>query len=454
MTRNKKILVGAAVVIVGAGLVYANFRFRRQAGVTVQAEAIQKRDLEAVVSASGKIRPRRQVNITSEVSGRVTRLAVKEGDRVTAGQFLIQVDPRSLASAVERGDASLEAQRAALQQARTQVEAARTNLTLAQQGLKRQQELWSKQLTTRESLERAENELKVREAELRTRETEITAAEQRTRQQSADLANARYNLSRVNIQSPITGLVTRRNVEEGETAVVGFTNNPSVVLLTIADMSVIEAEIEVDETDIPSVQMGQRTKVAIDAIPDKKFDGRVTEIGNSPIQALAATGGNQQATNFRVVVTLESEIPDVRPGFTCTAEISTASRTKAVAVPIQAMAVRELVFDKAGAIVRTPKDEKKKRRPIEPVASAETLPEGQTRKETEGVFVFRNDVAVFVPVKTGIAGDRYFEVLSGLNEGDKVITGPLASVRGLGDGDKVKLDTKPAVIEKKKKEGL
>ncbi|MBI1874036.1 MAG: efflux RND transporter periplasmic adaptor subunit [Acidobacteria bacterium] len=449
MTRNKKILIGAIVVVVGAGLVYANLRFKRQAGVTVQAEGIQKRDLEAIVSASGKIRPKRQVNITSEVSGRVTRLAVNEGDRVKTGQFLIQVDPRTLTSAVERGDASLQTQRAALQQARTQVEAARTNLALAEQSLKRQQELWNKQLTTRESLERSENELKVREAEVRTRESEITAAEQRIRQLSADLDSAKYNLSRVTIQSPITGIVTRRNVEEGETAVVGFTNNPSVVLLTIADMSVIEAEIEVDETDIPTVQIGHKAKITIDAIPDKKFDGRVTEIGNSPIQA-ASTAGNQQATNFRVVVTLVDQIPEVRPGFTCTAEITTATRSKAVTVPIQAMAVRELVFDRGGNIVRAPRDEKKKRRPIEPVASAETLPAGQTRKETEGVFVFRNDTAAFVPVKTGIAGDRYFEVLSGLNEGDRVITGPLASVRGLADGDRVKLDTKPAAPESKK----
>ncbi|MBI4478015.1 MAG: efflux RND transporter periplasmic adaptor subunit [Acidobacteria bacterium] len=447
MTRKKKIAIGALVVVVGAAVVYANIRFKRQAGVTVQTEAIQTRDLEAIVSASGKIRPRRQVQITSEVSGRVTRLAVKEGDRVQAGQFLLQVDPRTLASAVERGDAGLQAQHAALQQARTQVEASRTNLTLAQQALKRQQELWAAQLTTRESLERAETEVKVREAELRTRETEITAAEQRIRQMSAELSSAKYNLSRVTIESPITGLVTRRNVEEGETAVVGFTNNPSVVLLTIADMSVIEGEIEVDETDIPSVQIGQRAKVTIDAIQDRKIEGRVTEIGNSPIQAAGAPA-NQQATNFRVVVTLDQEIPEVRPGFTCTAEITTATRTKAASVPIQAMAVRELVFDKGGSIVRAPRDEKKRRRAIEPVASAETLPDGQERKETEGVFVVRDGKAVFEPVKTGIAGDRYFEILSGLKVGDRVITGPLNSVRGLTDGDPVKIDDRPEAKKK------
>jgi len=212
-------------------------------------------------------------------------------------------------------------------------------------------------------------------------------------------------------------------------------------MLTIADMSVIEAEIEVDETDIPSIRMGQTTKITIDAMPDKSFTGKVTEIGNSPIQTTSAQAG-QQATNFKVVVTLDGQIPEVRPGFTCTAEITTATREKALAVPIQAMAARELVFDKDGKIVRPPKDEKRPRRQAPGTASAEELPAGQTRKETEGVFVFRDGQAVFTPVKTGIAGDKYFEVLEGLKEGDQVITGPFASVRELADGDKVKLEKK------------
>jgi HlyD family secretion protein len=439
---GKKVTIAVIVVVIAAALVYANLRFRRAQGPAVTAEAVKARDLEAIVSASGKIKPKREVNITSEVSGRITRLAVEEGDRVKAGQFLLEIDRRLLASAVESGEASLQGQRVALQQARTQLEAAKENLALARQTLTRQQDLWKDLLVTRETVDRAENDVKNREAEVQTRTSEIAASEQRIRQMSANLDSARYQLSRVTIESPIDGIVTRRNVEAGETAVVGFTNNPSVVLLTIADMSVVEAEIEVDETDIPSVQIGQRVKVAIDAIPDKKFPGRVTEIGNSPIQTTGTTG-TQQATNFRVVVTLEGQVPDVRPGFTCTAEITTATRSKALSVPIQAMAVRELVFDKAGKIVRPPKDNKRRPGGVETVASADTLPPDQTRKETEGVFIYRDGTAQFVPVKTGIAGDRYFEVLSGLKEGDRVITGPFASVRDLADGDNVKLEEKP-----------
>jgi HlyD family secretion protein len=445
VSRNKKIIgiVASAVLLVGIVLVFAAFKMR-STGKRVEVERIAKRDLEAIVSASGRIRAQREVNITSEVSGRVTKLAVNEGDTVKRGQFLLQIDPRSVASQVVRGEAGLSVQRAALEQAKTQLETARANLVLARQNLEREQQLLKDRLTSTQSFERVENEAKMRAAEVATRDAEIGAAEQRIRQQSAELDSARYNLSRVTIDAPIDGIVTRRNVEEGETAIVGFTNNPGVVMLTIADMSVVEAQIEVDETDIPLVQIGQAAKVTIDALPDKTFTGKVTEIGNSPIQAAAAAG--QQATNFRVVVTVDGEIAGVRPGFTCTAEITTATRNQTLAVPIQAMAVRELLYDKDGNLVKEPKDRKRMMR--KPGAPAEELPEGRKRKETEGVFVVRNDATEFVPVKTGIAGDRYFEVLSGLNEGDRVITGPVASVRDLADGDRVKAQEKSRGLAK------
>jgi HlyD family secretion protein len=188
------------------------------------------------------------------------------------------------------------------------------------------------------------------------------------------------------------------------------------------------------------VSLGQKAKVTIDAMPNKTFTAKVTEIGNSPVQVTgqAAT----QATNSKVVLTIDGEIPEVRPGFTCTAEITTATRDDAVAVPIQALAVRELVYDQQGQIVREPK-EAGRRRSATPTASAQELPAGHTRKEEEGVFVVRGETVEFVPVKTGIAGDKYFEVLSGLKEGDQVVTGPFNSVRNLGDGDAVKVQAAP-----------
>src|SRR5262249_21974267 len=262
----------------------------------------------------------------------------------------------------------------------------------------------------------------------------------RVQQEQASLENAKYNLSKVRIESPITGIVTRRNIEEGETVVIGTMNNAGTVLLTIADMSVIEAEIEVDETDIPSVQFGQIAKVTIDAMPGKTFTGQVTEIGNSPIQAAAGQSSTTQATNFKVVVTLDTEIAEVRPGFTCTAEITTARRKDVVAVPIQATTVREVVVNEKGDMVRDPETpgEKAPRRPS--AVQASELKPGESRKELEGVFVVKDNKAIFTPVKTGIAGDKYFEVTSGLAEGDSVVVGPFSSVRELADGAAVKVE--------------
>src|SRR4029077_442373 len=248
-------------------------------------------------------------------------------------------------------------------------------------------------------------------------------------------------LSKVRIESPIDGIVTRRNIQEGETAVIGTMNNAGTVLLTLADMSVIQAEVEVDETNIPNVSVGQLAKVSIDALPDKTFAGHVTEIGNSPIQSTGANAGSRQATNFKVVVVIDDNIPEVRPGFTCTADITTARRKNVTAVPIPAVAVRELVFDENGQVVRTPVDRRHPRN-VEPVAAAAELKPGQTRKETEGVFVVRSGRAEFLPIKMGIAGDKYFEVLGGLQSGDQVVTGPYNSVRGMKDGDLVKVDPK------------
>jgi HlyD family secretion protein len=440
MTRKKKILIGVGIVVILGAVAFANFRFKRTVGVTVNTEGIQRRNLEAIVSASGKIQPKRFVNISADTMGRVTGLAVNEGDRVARGQFLLQIDPRNLRSRVQGGEASLQAARSQGEQLRLALDSARIALKQAEENHKRQQELWAAGLTTRENMERTENELKARQADLRTQEQQVRTQQARMQQEQATLESARYDLSKVRIESPIDGIITRRNIEEGETVVIGTMNNPGTVLLTVADMSVIEAEVEVDETDIPSVRLGQVAKVTVDAIPEKTFTGKVTEIGNSPIQVAGQAA--RQATNFKVVVTLDSEIPEVRPGFTCTAEVTTATRDNAIAVPIQATTVREMVVDDKGAIVREPQAQPG-RRPRSGGVQASELKPGQSRKELEGVFVVRDAKAEFVPVKTGIAGEKYFEVLSGLNEGDNVIIGPFSSVRELADGALVKVEAAP-----------
>jgi HlyD family secretion protein len=448
VSRKKKIIIGAIILVIAAAAVGANLWFKRDTSPAVNVESVQKRDLTALVTASGTIQAKRFVNMSAVQMGRVTRLAVEEGDRVKAGQFLLQIDPETLRGTVERGQAAVAGARAGVQLTRVNVETARASLKLAEEQARRQRDLWKEGLTTREALDQAESQLRVRQTELEAREAEVRNREEMIRLEQAQLDTSQYNLKQVTLVAPFDGTVTRRNIEEGENVVVGTMNNPGTQLLTIADLSVIEAELEVDETEIPSIKLGQISKVTIDAMPDQTFMGKVTEIGNSPIQQAQQAAAGQAATNFKVVVTLDQAPPNVRPGFTCSAEVTTATRTAAVAVPIQAMAVRDLVYDQKGNIVREPRDEKRRRRPSGTgggVAAAEPAAElkpGQTRKETEGVFVLRDKRVEFVPVKTGIAGDRYFEVLSGVKPGDRVIIGPFESVRNLQDGDEVKMEAK------------
>jgi HlyD family secretion protein len=441
---RKNILITIGIVIVAAAVVAANLYFKKDSGLPVTTEGIKARDLEAVVSSSGKIQPKRLVKISAETPGRVVDLAVNEGDRVKVGQFLLQIDPKSLRTRVDSGAASLQAATQQLEQLRQSIETAKVQLQQAQQNLARQQDLWRQQLTTREALDKATNDVRAAESAVQEREKQMNPQESRIVQERATLESARYDLSKVRMESPIDGIVTRRNVQEGETAVIGTMNNAGTVLLELADMAVIQAEVEVDETNVPNVQIGQPAKIMIDAIPDRSFKGHVTEIGNSPIQSASGqvVAAGTQATNFKVVVVLDEKVPEVRPGFTCTAEITTATRKSVVSAPIPAVAVREVIYDANGQIVRQPKADKRRRPAVEPVASAEELKPGQTRKETEGVFVVRDKKAEFVPIKLGVAGDKYFEVLSGLNAGDQVITGPYNSVRGMADGDAIKIDNK------------
>lgn len=447
MFRRKWVLVIIALLVLGVG---ASAYFRRQAvpGTFVTAETIQKRDLEAIVSASGKIDPKKTVNISAQSMGRVTRLGVNEGDRVKAGQFLLQIDAVTAEAAVRRDEAALAGASTSLEQSKVMLQSARASLESARQALKRQRELTAAGLTTKETLERAETDVEVRESDLKSREQEIKNRETMLNQQQAGLASSKHTLSQVRFEAPFDGIVTRRNIEEGENVMVGTMNNAGTVLLTVADMSVIEAEVEVDETDIPFVQLGQIAKVTIDAIADKSFSGRVTEIGNSPIQT-AGTGTTRTATNFKVTVTIDGQIPEVRPGFTCTAEITTAKKAKAISVPIQSLTVRELLYDEKGNVVQETRPPKaggfRFGAPAATTAPAPVTTElkpGQKREETEGVFLIKDGKAAFVTVKLGISGERYLEVLSGLNENDRVITGPFDSVRGLYDGDLVTTEQK------------
>ena len=438
MTGPRKAAVIVTILALAGATVYVNLTFERATGPNVEVEAVERRSLEALVSASGKIEPKLSVDISASTMGRVTRLSFNEGDRVEYGQFLLEIDPETLRAAVDRGEAGLQASRSTQRQAEVSVATARVNLQLARDNLERQENLWELRLVSRETFELAETDVTLRETELEARQVDVATQAQRIRQEEANLESARYELTKVTITAPIAGVVTRRNIEEGETVVVGTMNNQGTVLATVADLSVIEAEVEVDETDIPSVSLGQAAEVTIDALPDRIFAGVVTEIGNSPIQTTTGGGGaGSQATTFKVVVTLNDEIPGVRPGFTCTADITTAVRSDSLSIPIQAATVRAVMLDADGQLVRA--EPGLRTRGIGRTVSAAELPPGGSEEELEGVFVARQGHAVFVPVETGIAGERYFEALSGVAEGDLIITGPFSEVRNLEDGDEIRL---------------
>jgi len=410
MTKRTRfwILLVLAAVAVGVAT-FGWFRFRERSQTeAVQVEGIERRDLVATVAASGKIEPERMVNISADTMGRVTDLAVEEGQRVEQGQFLMLIDPESAESAVQMGNAGLRVAQASLSTQRIGVETAQANLDLALRNEARARELNRDQIVSLEELDRTESEVKIRTSELEARETEVRAQEQRLQQETANLRSARHVLSKVTIDAPMAGIVTRLNIEQGETVIVGTMNNPGTILMTVSDLSVILAVLEVDETDILDVSLRQTVSVLIDALPDVEFSGHVTKIASSAIQASATPGAStdQRGTNFEVEVTIEDEIPGVRPDFSCTAEITTATRDDVIAVPIQALTVREDEQD----------------------------------NEQEGVFVFRDGVVTFVAVEVGIAGERYFEVLSGLGEGDEVVTGPYSAVREIEDGDRVVLE--------------
>ena len=281
--KAKNVLITVAVVAIGAAVVAANLLYHRETGLSVTTETIRARDLEAIVSASGKIQPKRLVNISADTAGRVVDLAVNEGDRVTRGQFLLQIDPQVAADAAWTA-ARRRSRRPRPRSTRCARPSRRRSVQLDQLRLvlKRQQELWNEQLTTREALEKAENDVKAAESGLQEREKQVDGQASRLDQERASLESARYDLSKVRIESPIDGIVTRRNIQEGETAMIGTMNNAGTVLLTLADMSVIQAEVEVDETNIPEVAIGQPAKITIDALPDTTFRGHVTRDREQP----------------------------------------------------------------------------------------------------------------------------------------------------------------------------
>jgi HlyD family secretion protein len=423
MSTKKKALIIAGVVAAVSVLGALTLRGGGEKGAEVSTEAVARRTLVEVVTASGKIEPKRKVDISADISGRVVQVAVEEGQWVDAGALLLRIDPTQFVAATRRAEA-------AVSQARAREAQSRAQLTKAQADARRAEQLMqTNELVSAADVENARTTAQVAEQELQAARFAVTQAQ-------AALSESRDQLSKTTIVAPMSGRVTRLNIEQGETAVVGTMNNPGSLLLTIADLSVMEAKVEVDETDIPGLTVGDSAAVKVDAFPGQVFPGRVTAIGNSSIQLATGQSADQQSVDYEVVITLDNPPAELRPDLSATAEIVTETRANALSVPILALTVR----DAQGKKFRVEDADEKE-------DGAPAAPAREDEEEVEGVFVVREGKARWVPVRIGIAGDRYFEVVSGVRGGETVVSGSYAAVRELEDEDAVQV---PAEAEKGK----
>jgi len=421
MKKKYFLFIGIAVVVVI--LVIVNLKARGEHALPVQTEEVTTRDLTMVISASGSIRAKRKVDISASSIGKVTKVAVKEGETVKQGQFLLQIDPVELESTVARLEAMLEAAKANEKQAVAQAEQAKNDYERAK--------------TLLEGGYRTTQEVDAAKTNQDVAVAHLEAVRQEIAQEKANLESARHSLKEVTIVAPMSGVVTRRNVEEGEIAIMGTLNNIGTALLTIADLSTIETELQVDETEVTHMKLGDKAKVKLDALPDTSFKGEVTEIGNSPIVSGASAA--QQGVDFKVIVTILDTIPKVRPGLSADAEITVAEKKDALSIPIQSLTARRR-RDLKG--YKAPADSTK----------ADTTKSGVGEKEVEGVFIVKNGRAEFRAVKVGISSQKYFEVTSGLAEGEKVVSGNFKAIRELKDGQRVKITGKAETRPKETKQ--
>ncbi len=446
MTTTKKILV-AAVVVAAIGSMAGYSVVRRNRGVvSVQSGNVIRQDLTQTVSANGEVKPKKYVNVSSNMMGRIVQMPVKEGDRVKEGDLLVRLesiqseaDVRSAEAALDAAQTELEGMSASIRSAEAAVTSAKAEITRSEADLVRSKQNFERAdrmskdgLISREQYDRAKADYDISAAQLNSARARLAQAEAqqaqilkqressavRIAQQRSGLVRARDQFSKTTIRSTLDGVITYLPVNEGEIAIVGVQNQAGTVLMTIADMSIITAEVKVDETDIVNVKIGQEARVKVDALGDRTLIGHVSEVGNSALSRTGSGGiqsntpGTQEAKDFKVVITLDDPPQELRPGLSCTATIVTATRSKALTVPIQALTIRE--FD----------DENDKKKKV----------------EKEGVFTIKNGIALFRTVKTGITGTTDIEVLDGLAENDQIVNGPYQVLRTLKDNTRIKIE--------------
>jgi len=394
---KKRFIIISAVVLLIAVIIFINLQSQREKSITVTVEKVKKEELTSKISASGEVKPKKSVNISAHIAGRIIKIGVEEGQRIQKDDFLLKLESTQY-------EASADRDRAYIRSLQAEKIKANAKLENDKKAYLRKKSLFEKQLISKEELESAEAQYNISKASYESTEFQIEQAQ-------ASLRSTLDNLEKTVYNSPIDGIITSLNVEEGEIALVGTMNNPGTVLMTIADLSVMEVDVEVDETDIIGVELGQISEVRVDAFPDQIIKGQVTEIGSSAIQALS---GTEESKDFKVVITLKDPPKNLKPGLSATADIITAEKSDVLTVPISALVLKKI-------------DEQTN---------------DSEKTQEEGIFVIENDRAKFTPVEKGIMGELKIEIIFGLKEGDTVAVGPYSALRELRDDMLVKAEEK------------
>jgi len=466
LKRKWKVLITVGVLVAGSIAVFAGVRYSKRGIVTVQTGHVVRQDLTSLVTASGEIKPRKYINIGANASGELTEIPVKEGEHVRKGQMLAKIEST-------QPEADVNAQRASLSSAEADAAAAEAGLKASDDNLltfqavidrakadsekasldyKRGEELFKAKLIPKQDFDQRKaafdsaqasvNEQRARltqaKAQREQANSQLYSAQKRIAQLRAMVARASDVLHKFNSYAPLDGVVTNLPVRVGETVIPGLPNLPGTIIMTIADMSLITAEVKVDETDIVSVKLDQVADVTIDAMPNKIFKGHVIEIGNTAIvrstgvAASQTTTSSQEAKDFKVVVALDAPPDEIRPGLSCTAKVTTATRQHVLTIPIQALTIRQ-----KGDLEPKPKNGGDLQQvKLDPAA------EKARKEEIQGVFVVASNKAVFVKVETGITGATDIEVLSGLKDSDEIVTGSYQVIRTIRNDAQVKVDNK------------
>jgi HlyD family secretion protein len=476
MIKRKKVWISCIAIALLVIIIIASFSSSRKDTVLVQTATVQRKDvLSSKVTASGEIRAKKFVNLQSEISGIITELPVHEGDSVKKGDVLLRIDPiqtdaetnaahaqYDASTAEARGqefeilnsEVSLMHDQASLRSARSELERAENNYSRAQSSFKRQQQLFEDGLISRDTYETEQNSLKSAKSQLDVQKANVaqienqiniaqnniakmkttaTASTARMKQAAANLAKASDQSKKAKVESPLDGVITQLKKEKGERAVPGMMTTPEATIMIIADLSTIQAQLKVDETDIVNVSLGDAAQIKVDALPDTIFDGEVTEIGNSPIDS---TSSSQEAKDFKVIVTLKKPSSLLRPGMSCTGDITTNTKHNLLIIPIQALTVRDVEVDKDGKY-HPPELSKINKGVVDKTASGK---ENALKKELEGVFVINeNRIARFRPIKTGITGESEIEVIDNLKENEEIVSGSFQTLRTIKDGATIKI---------------